>query len=178
MAIVTDRHVDIYQQYISQVREDIGRIATIYLEPTLTDCTWCILDPTSNRSSGVRESGKVWSDHPNYKDPYNTKVCPECDGVGYTSSDNIKTVKGTAKDLSYSDRDDTSGVGYFRPGTIRFSCDLDDVLQTVGDRESQTWFDLAIKVVFDGITYNVINTSKSGLRDLYSCRAILERTNK
>ena len=176
MAIITDRHIHIYQDTITDVRNSLGRIATIYLAPTNVDCAWCILDPVSNRSSGVPEPDVRWEDHPNYSTTYNIKICPECNGKGYVQTDNTETVNGTKKDLSYNDNNESS-VGFFRPGTIRFSCDLDKVLVTPGDRNGQTYFDIAIKVVLDGETYKVLNTSKSGLRDLYTCRVIMERTN-
>ena len=177
MALITDRHVQIYQNVISDVRDSLGRVATIYLEPTSVECTWCILDPINNKSSGVNDPGVDWTTHTDYVSPYNDRVCPECNGAGYTKTDNTVTVKGTKKDLSYNDKDE-SQVGYFRPGTIRFACDLYDVLVDSEDPEGDTWFDRGIKVVYDGETYNIINTTKGGLRDLYTLRVILERTNK
>jgi len=176
MTIITDRHIEIYQTTISDVRVSLGRWATIYLEPTLVECTWCVLDPSNDSSSGVNEPGIDWIDHPDYVDPYNIKICPECGGEGYVKTDNTKLVRGTKKDLSYNNRED-SQVGFFRPGTIRFSCDLNDVLVDINDAKGDTWFHLGIKVDLDGETYNIINITKTGLRDLYTCRAILERTN-
>ena len=177
MAIVTDRHVEIYQTVITDLRQSLGRNALVYLEPSRTLCAWCILDSVSKKSSGVEAPGYDWVDHTDYKSPYNKKVCPNCNGAGYTTVDNVVTVKGTKKDLSYNRRED-SEVGVFKPGTIRFACDLDDALITAGDREGDTYFDRAIKVTYDGDTYEVVNTSRSGLRDLYTCRVILERVNK
>ena len=176
MAIVTDRHVEIYQTVITDLRQSLGRNATIYLEPTKTDCAWCILDTVSKRSSGVAAPGYDWTTHANYVSPYNDKICPNCNGTGYVSTDNTVIVKGTKKDLTYSDKED-SEAGVFRPGTIRFACDLYDCLVDSTDVEGDTYFDRAIKVEFDGETYNVVNVSRSGLRDLYTCRVILERTN-
>jgi len=177
MGIITDQHVLIYQQSITDVRQSIGRVAYIYLEPIKVDCTYCILDKVHGRSSGVSEYGMDWTTHPDYDPVYNIKVCPNCNGKGYTQSDVIKTVKGTKKDLSYNNRVDLN-AGMFRPGTIRFSCDLADVLIDLGNVEGNTWFDRAIYVILDGEKYEIVNTTKSGLRDLYTCRVILERTNK
>lgn len=174
MAIITDRHVTIYQTTITAVRDALGRTATIYLKPTTVDCVWCIWDPVYKKSSGKPASGYTWSTHPNYK---NDKVCPNCDGKGVTQTENTETVKGTKKDLSYNDRADLP-MGNFKPGTLRFSCDLNDVLVDSDDVDGDTHFHRAIKVVLDGESYEVVNVSKSGLRDLYTCRVILERTNK
>jgi len=177
MAIITDRHVEIYQTIVSDLRESLGRVATIYLQPTQTDCAWCIYDPIHKRSSGLEASGYVWSTHPDYVSPLNDKVCPNCGGKGFTYTDNTVTVKGTKKELNYSD-EEVINIGVFKPGTIRFACDLDDVLVTEGDRDGETYFDRAILVIYEGVRYKVMNISKSGLRDLYTCRVILERTNE
>ena len=174
--LITDRHIQIYQTMISQSREDLGRTATIYLEPTKTECAWCLLDPIHDVSAGIAASGYTWSDHEDYTS-YNQTICPECGGIGYTTVENTQTVKGSKKDLSYNQSEDKD-VGKFRPGTIRFSCDLNDVLVDSTDINGDTYFDRAIKVVLDGEVYQIVNTTKGGLRDLYTCRVILERTNK
>ena len=47
--LVTDRHVLIYQTVITDLRQSLGRIATIYLEPTKVLCAYCILDPVHGK---------------------------------------------------------------------------------------------------------------------------------
>lgn len=177
MALVTDAHVAIYQNQIKQVRHDLGRTATIYLRPTQTECEWCILDRVNNRSTGVQAPNKDWEEHTDYVSPKNDRICPECSGKGYTEVENTVTALGTKKDLSYNDREDLV-AGVFKPGTIRLSFILEDVLVDTSDLEGDTWLDRSIKVNFDGEDYEVVNLVKSGLRDLYTCRVILERTNK
>jgi len=177
MAIITDRHVSIYQTTISAVRDALGRNATIYLAPTQVECVYCILDPVRNVSSGITASGYDWTTHDDYVSPYNDKVCPECQGIGYTETANTVTVQGTSKNLDYNDTDDKN-IGVFKPGDIRFSCDLADALVDSSDVNGETYFDRARSVTFDGVNYKVVNTSKSGLRDLYTLRVIMERTNK
>ena len=177
MPIITDEHVNIYKTTITQVREALGRVATIYLPPTVVDCPWCIYDPVNKKSSGVAASGYVWSTHPDYVSPLNDKLCPNCAGEGEIETEVTYTTLATKKDLSYNDRNDNT-AGQFKPGTIRLSCDLSNVLVDTADLEGDTYFDRAIKVTYDGVTFNVVNVTKGGLRDLYTCRVILERTNK
>ena len=175
--LVTDAHIRTYQTTITQVRKDLGRELTIHMAPDQYDCEWCVLDTINNKSSGIEESGKVWSTHPDYVYPRNNIVCPNCGGDGYiVSGTNTVTISGTKKSLDFNDRDDNI-AGQFKPGTIRFSCDLDAVAIS-GNREGETYFDEALHVTFEGLTYEVLNVEKSGLKELYTCRAILERTNK
>lgn len=177
MVLITAQHIKTYQDTITQVRKDLGRPVTIYLPPTEADCAWCILDTINDTSTGIAESGMVWSTHPDYVSPRNNVVCPNCDGEGYVvSGTNIYIASGTKSTLRINDREDTN-FGQFKPGTIRVSCDLDSVAIS-GNREGETYFDQAIKVEYDGLEYQVINVDKSGLGELYTCRAILERTNK
>lgn len=177
MAIITDNHVRIYQETITAVRQALGRTATIYLEPTDVDCTYCVYDPIAKKSSGIAETGMDWTTHPDYVAGRNDIVCPECNGEGTVETQVTKTVLATKKDISTNDRIDSS-AGTFLPATVRLSCDLNDVLVDPTDVNGETWFHRAVKVVYDGESYEVVNPTKSGLRDLYTCRVILERTNK
>lgn len=174
---VTERHINIYKTAITALRQSIGRIAKIYLEPTTEDCDWCIYDPVSKTSTGMPQTGFVWDTHPNYTSGINDVICPNCSGKGTIDTQTVKEVMATRKDLDYNDSDDAKGIK-FKPGTLRLSCDLYDVLVDTSDPTGDTWFQRATKVEYDGDTYEVVNYSKSGLRDLYTFRVILERTNK
>lgn len=137
----------------------------------------CKYDPVAKKSSGIAESGKDWTTHPDYTAGINDVVCPNCNGEGTVETQITKTALATKKDISTNDRVDNK-AGIFMPATIRLSCDLNDVLVDTADKEGDTWFHRAQKVEYDGEFYEVVNPTKSGLRDLYTCRVILERTNK
>lgn len=175
--LVTQAHINTYQTTITQVRKDLGRAILIHLKPTEIDCPWCILDPINDKSSGLEESGMDWTTHADYVSPRNNIICPNCSGEGWVvSGTNTVLVSGTKKSLNFNDREDIN-AGQFKPGTIRVSTDLDGVAVS-GVRTGETYFDQAIKVDYDGLEYEVVNVEKSGLGELYTCRVILERTNK
>ena len=115
MVLITDKHIEIYQTTITDVRRSLGRWATIYLEPTKSDCLWCILDPVNGKSSGVAEPDKDWETHPNYISPYNIKVCPECNESNYIE-DNREKKESDSKyskipDFACSNYGDNNGCG-------------------------------------------------------------------
>ena len=156
MTYVTDRIVKVYQDVLTQVRKDLGRSILIYYQTPGSI-------PSTSDSDGF--------------DPVNLEPINPTASVTYP--DQIKTITNVLVKWG----PDTNpwqrlAGGALEPGEARLSMKLTDVLIDSSDLESSTYFQNCRKVIVDGQDCRVKTVIvKSGLRDLFNCKVIVERVN-
>lgn len=172
MALIKDKHNDLFKKKVDQLRADIGRDIYVYKTGASQRCSWCVFDEMSGKSSGIPETGVDWTAHLNYKTDL---VCPNCNGEGIVSP----YEKTTVKDVII---DDKSGIEFFGKsvvtypkGTKSLIGKLEDILTDVDDVDSVTILEQSDKIVVDGQDYILKNLSKIGLKDLYLFEAEVRR---
>jgi len=175
MALVKDRHNDLFKSKVDELRGDVGRDIIIHTKSTPIDCQWCEFDESTGRSAGIPSAGKDWTTHPNYRG--SLIRCPNCNSLG-TINPNTETV---VPDVIIEDK---SGLVYEKgkaaiipEGTKSLIGKLSDVLLDSSDINSKTLFAHAIRVIVDGESYRVRNVKRFGLKGNYLFEATIELSN-
>jgi hypothetical protein len=170
VALVKTKHQTLFETLTQQLLTDLGHTVVLHLQDEAVDCTWCVLDPATNRSSGVPESGKTWSDHLNYQN--NDLRCPECYGRGniivWSEITLTKTVTEDMSGLQFV----KGKAGYFPIGTKKITGLLSDVISG-----SRNYMEEAKKIVIDGEDYRLTSFEKVGIKSNFLFFAIVERTD-
>jgi len=176
MALVKERHNTLFKSLTSELITDLGRTIYIHLRTSTEECTWCYFDAITKASSGIAQTGKVWSTHPRY---YGSNIrCPECDGRGLLNQPDIRTIdKVVVEDLS-GERWEAGKFFSFKNGTKRLIGKLSDVLNDATDTNSGSIFYNCIKIIIDGDNHRFMSIDEAGLKDKHLFIAIVERTDK
>lgn len=147
---VTDRIVKIYQDIITDVRKDLGKTIYIYYQTGTA---------TTSDSSG-------W-------DPINEE--PVNPSATTTYAESIKTINNVTVRWGLTDEWIRLPGGALEPKQCRLSMKLADVLIDSSNLDGDTYFHNCRKVVVDGIDCQVKSIiAKTGLRDRFNCRVIVE----
>ncbi len=171
MPLVDNKTINTYKEVMKQLRKDLGRTITIYCPPTTATCNNCIYDTRTKTSSGV------------YKPDTGTQLfsegalCPVCSGHGKIETAVTKVIShATIRWLDNRDRYFyEEKMGQFQPGWVRIQCTLSEVLKDKSNVNGLTYFDEAVKVTVDGEDCRVKSVTKSGLKDLFTCRVMMRK---
>ena len=165
-----------FKNKIDELRIDIGRDIEIWTKTDPEDCLWCIQDEMSGKSTGIPESGKTWSTHPNY---YGSDVrCPNCDNEGVINLPIINTIENVIIDDSDGGLVYIHGkLGIIPDGSKSLIGKLEDVLLDPDDENSRTLFADAIKIIVDGEDYRATVVKRFGLKGNYLFQASIEHTD-
>lgn len=148
--LVNNRHVKLFQTLTDDVRESLGRPIQVYVG-----------------SGTAIAGGSGW-------DPVNDEPLDPNEPLVYHDtvySIEKAIVRWTGENAEY---EFLSG-GRVAPGDVFVKCNLDEVLISGTDRNSDTIFHHARKVLIDGQVCKVAQTPrKTGLRDLYSVEVWLK----
>lgn len=102
--------------------------------------------------------------------------CSTCDGIGYVKEYTTKIVKGILNQFmnrtGFLDYVNTP-INIVPEGESRITCILDDVLVRKGQYESATYFDFCDYVKIYGKYYDVKDTARTGIRDLFIIQTLL-----
>jgi hypothetical protein len=168
--LIKTKHQTLFETLTTTLLTDLGHTVILHLLDEDVDCTWCILDTASNRSSGVPETGKTWADHINYQN--NDLRCPECGGRGYipvwTKTTLTKTVIEDMSGMQFI----KGKAGYYPAGTKKITGLLSDVIS--GDNNL---LEEAKKVEIEGNDYRLVSFERVGIKENFIFFAIVERTD-
>ena len=175
IALIKTRHNNLFKSKIDELREDIGRSIIARLPGEIIDCTFCIWDDSTKRSSGIPQSGVDWTTHPDYKGTM--IICPNCRGRGRIDS----PIEITISDVIIEDK---SGIVYIKgklgllpEGTKLLIGKLQDILVDPDDTNSDMILNQAISIVIDDQDYKIISTKKFGLKDQYLFESLVSLSN-
>jgi len=149
---VNDKIVKIYQTYLDNIREDLGRPVYIYYQTG---------SPTTSDGDG-------W-------DPINEEPIDPTATITYTES--VITVDKVLIKWGPEDEWMRLAGGALAPNQARLKMKLSKVLVNQSNVNGATYFDNARKVVVDGIDCTVkAGGWKTGLRDLFNLIIIVEKS--
>ncbi len=174
MAYVSNKLNNIFKDNIATLFNDIGRTVYVYNRASGTDCEWCIYDNKTGRSSGIAQSGKVWSTHPNY---VSDLICPNCNGVGKLETTTITEVPEVIIEDIGGFQTERGQAFLFPRGSKRIIGKLSYILKDQSDLNSEDIFQEAVKIIIDGSIHRLIELNRLGIKDLYIFDAIVQRTN-
>lgn len=172
MTLIKDRHNELFQSKVDELRQDVGRDIIIHLRSTPIDCPWCKYDQVTGKSSGIPEDGKDWTTHFNYNG--SLIRCPNCLGKGTINENTEITIEDVIIDDKSGMSYNTKGkLGILPEGTKSLIGKLSDVLVDSSDINSKTLFSKALKVVVDGEDYIVGPVKRFGLKGNYLFEAVV-----
>jgi hypothetical protein len=150
---VTDQHVKIYQDTISHLREDLGRLITINLKPIESICSNCEYDSINKRSSSKYKTSPAGP-----KPFQNGTLCPQCRGAGKLLIPQSKTYQANIR--WRLEMLDENIDGKVLNGDVKVKVELSAYEDIIA----------AVDFVIDGVRCTLSESPvKTGLRDLYNC---------
>lgn len=159
MALVKQKHLQLYKTYIEQLITDLGKQIVLVSENVSSQCPNCIYDHVHKASSG-RYNGSG----PN---PFTNGICPVCRNKGTINTSTSTTITGTINWGNLNENDEF-------------------VLSTAGTKEA-THFKVktfirhyntikdADYITLDGVRCRLCNIIKRGLKEHVVCVAICKR---
>lgn len=170
MALIKNKHQTLFETLTTSLLTDLGHTVVLHLLDEDADCTWCILDTASRRSSGVPESGKTWADHISYQG--NSLRCPECGGRGYIPVWTLVTLTKTVIEDMSGMRFVKGKVGYYPAGTKKITGLLSNVISG-----NNNYLEEAKKIVIGGNDFTLVSFEEVGIKENFLFFAVVERTD-
>jgi len=159
MALVKQKHLQLYKTYIEQLVTDLGKTISVVNSAASSQCTNCIYDHVHKSGSG-RYNGTGPS-------PFTSGICPVCSNKGIIQTTTTTNITGTINWGNLGENDEfvlstagTEEATHFKIKTfIRHYTKIKD----------------ADYLILDGVRCRLCNIIKRGLKNHVVCIAICKR---
>lgn len=163
MALVKQKHLNLYKKYTEQLISDLGSTLTIFLKSSSQKCNNCVWDNINNCSSG-KYNGTGPS-------PFDGFMCPVCEGSGYIKSQSSVNINAICRWVNPSKNDD-------KYSKEEFGLDEKNYLKIKAKIMYYDYINNADYFIYDGERYRLkTQVLKRGMKTNVVCVAFLEKEN-
>jgi len=159
MALVKQKHLNLYSRYTKDIITDLGIPVTIVNATVTSQCPNCFYDRVHKTSSGrYNKTGPK---------PFTSGICPVCKGKGELTISTEKTINCTVNWAKHTSADEFEGSS---GGTIEAN---NFQIKTLV--ENYLLIKNADSITIDGVKTRLLSIIKRGLKENIVCVAICER---
>jgi hypothetical protein len=159
MALVKQKHLNLYKRYITQLVDDLSQNVVLHTEDVDSQCTNCIYDHVHKCSSGkYNGSGPQ---------PFSGGICPVCNGSGKITTATTQTIKCTVNWGNLGENDEFT----IKPGGKSEY----NFFQIKALIKYYTQIKEADYLTIDGVRCILLNIIKRGLKENVVCIGIGRR---
>jgi hypothetical protein len=156
MALVKQKHLNLYKTYIEQLTADLGQKVSAVTDTVSSACTNCFWNKTTKSSSGQYNGTGPKS--------FSSGICPVCKGDGELSTSVAKTLVCIVNWINPTDADEFELTSAGQVETNVFK--IKTYIRHYSDIKNADY------LIIEGVRCRLLNIIKRGLRDNVMCEAL------